>query len=61
MHIRFNFDKMNDFSKQYGVYAEASKNYVCHMKLLALKHEKRSSEKAQQRDAESRNTYRNLV
>ena len=40
------------------VSAEVVKNYVDHMKLLALKHEKRSSEKAQQRDAESRKTYK---
>ena len=48
-------DNIDDVSRQYVVSAEAVKNYVDHMKLLALKHEKRSSEKAQQRDAESRN------
>ena len=53
-----NSDNIDDFSSQYVVSVEAVKNYVDHMKLLALKQEKRSSEKAQQRDAESRKTYK---
>ena len=52
-----NPDNIKEFSKKYVVTEDAIKMYVNHMKLLSLRKEKRSEEKAQQREEEARKTY----
>ena len=52
-----NPDNIKEFSKKYVVTEDAIKMYVNHMKLLSLRKEKRSKEKAQQREEEARKTY----
>lgn len=52
-----NPDNVKEFSKKYVVTEDAIKMYVNHMKLLSLRKEKRSKEKAQQREEEARKTY----
>ena len=45
-----NPDNITDFSQKYVVTEDAIKMYVNHMKLLSLRKEKRSKEKAVQRE-----------
>ena len=51
-----NPDNITDFSQKYVVTEDAIKMYVNHMKLLSLRKEKRSKEKAEQRKKEARKT-----
>ena len=53
-----NPDNIKDFSQKYVVTEDAIKMYVNHMKLLSLRKEKRSKEKAEQREEEARKTYK---
>ena len=53
-----NPDNITDFSQKYVVTEDAIKMYVSHMKLLSLRKEKRSKEKAEQREVEARKTYK---
>ena len=53
-----NPDNITDFSQKYVVTEDAIKLYVNHMKLLSLRKEKRSKEKAEQREEEARKTYK---
>ena len=53
-----NPDNITDFLQKYVVTEDALKMYVNHMKLLSLRKEKRTKEKAEQREEEARKTYK---
>ena len=53
-----NADNITDFSQKYLVTEDAIKTCVNHMKLLSLRKEKRSKEKAEQHEEEARKTYK---
>ena len=53
-----NPDNITDFSQKYVVTEDAIKMYVNHMKLLSLRKEKRSEEKAEKHEEEARKTYK---
>ena len=52
-----NPDNAEEFAKKYVVTEDAIKMYVNHMKLLSLRKEKRSEQKAQQREEEAGKMY----
>ena len=52
-----NPDNIKEFSKKYVVTEDAIKSYVNHMKLLSLRKEKRSKDKAEKRQEQASKTY----